>query len=636
MPTSTSSHRQIRIVITGHVDHGKSTLIGRLLHDTGSLPDGKLAELEAVSARRGVPLEWSFVLDSFQAERDQAVTIDTTQIWFRTAVRDVVIIDAPGHREFLKNMVSGAAAADAAVLVVDAAEGLREQTRRHAYLLHLLGLRQVAVVINKMDAVDHAAARFGVLAREVERYLAGIGLTAAAILPISARHGDGIAAYSPALGWFGGPTLLAVLDRFDAARPAVDRPLRFPVQDVYRTDGRRIVVGRVESGILRVGDRLLFSPSGRNARVTGIEVYGTAVPPMEARAGQAVGVTLDEPVYVERGDLASHEETPPQLTDVFRIRLFWFAARPLAVGDRYTLRLATRRVGVTVQAVEKIVDTDTLATRTGTAVARNAVAEVILRTDTLVALDGHADNPATGRAVLVDGGDIVGGGIVGMEGYPDQRRLMAAPRTANLQRVDHLLTPAVRARRLGHRGAVVWLTGLSGAGKSTVSMRLEQRLFALGYHTYVLDGDNVRRGLNADLGFSPADRAENIRRVGAVAALFADAGMVAVTAFISPYRADRARARAAAEAAGCPFLEVYVKASLETCERRDPKGLYAKARAGALPDFTGIASPYEPPETPDLVLDTEAEDADACVARAVAFLTRHLGLSVPDSTPDGV
>ncbi len=628
------ARHQLRIVVAGHVDHGKSTLIGRLLHDTGSLPEGKAEELRAISEKRGMPLEWSFVLDSFQAERDQAVTIDTTQIWFRTRTRDVVIIDAPGHREFLKNMISGAAAADAAVLVVDAVEGLRDQTRRHAYLLRLLGVRQVAVVINKMDAVGYSAARFGDLSRAVEQYLAGIGVTALAILPISARHGEGIMSFPAGLGWYDGPALLEVLERFHPARPAVDRPLRFPVQDVYRIDERRIVVGRVESGILRVGDRLVFSPAGRSARVAAIEVYG-APPPLEVRAGQVAGFTLDEPIFVERGDLASHEDGPPQLTDVVRVNLFWFGSRPLETGARYTVKLATHRAAVTVQSVERVIDTDTLESRQGGSVARNEVAEVVLRADTLLALDPHTDNPATGRVVLVDGYDIVGGGILSMGGYPDQRRLMAAPRSANLHQVDHLLSAETRARRQGHRGAVVWLTGLSGAGKSTIAMRLEQRLFALGYHAYVLDGDNVRRGLNSDLGFSPADRAENIRRVGAVAALFADAGTVAITAFISPYRADRVRARAAAAAVGCPFLEVHVKASLNACERRDPKGLYAKARAGTLPEFTGISSPYEAPEAPDLTLDTEGEDAAACVERAVAFVTARLGMSESetDSSP---
>ena len=294
IPRSSARGQQLKFVCVGHVDHGKSTLIGRLLHDTGSLPEGKLEELKLISERRGMPLEWSFVLDSFQAERDQAVTIDTTQIWFKTARRDCVIIDAPGHREFLKNMVSGAALADAAVLVIDAEEGVREQSRRHVYLLHLLGLRQIAVVINKMDRVGYAAERFAEVRGEIVRYLDDIGLAPSAVIPISARHGDNLAAPSSRMLWYGGGTLLEALDRFEPMAAPVEQPLRFPIQDVYKFDERRILVGRIATGVLRVGDTLLFSPSNLTARVKTIEAWNAAVAPVEAKAGQSIGITLDD------------------------------------------------------------------------------------------------------------------------------------------------------------------------------------------------------------------------------------------------------------------------------------------------------------------------------------------------------
>ncbi|MFQ5773790.1 MAG: adenylyl-sulfate kinase [Kiloniellaceae bacterium] len=612
----------LKIVIVGHVDHGKSTLIGRLLHDTGSLPPGKVEELKAVSARRGMALEWSFVLDAFQAERDQAVTIDTTQIWFKSALRDYVIIDAPGHREFLKNMVSGAASADAALLVVDAAEGVRETTRRHGYLLHLLGIRQVAVAINKMDLVDFDEGRFAEVAQEAARYLEGVGITPTAIVPVSAREGDNVAQGSLRTPWYEGPIVVQALDRLRSLTVAADQPLRFPVQDVYKFDHRRIVAGRVESGVLRVGDTLLFSPSNKTAKVRSIEAWNVADPPVEAHAGESIGITLDEQIFVERGEIASHVEHPPQLTTVFRATLFWLGREPLEPGKTYTLKLATQEGPVTVQSVEKIIDTDTLAARSASRVERNGVAEVLLRSRKVLALDESRTIPRCGRCVLADGYEIAGGGIISMEGYPDQRRALSVKAT-NLTAVEHRVAADSRAHRNGHCGGVLWFTGLSGAGKSTLAMEVEQLLFNKGYHVYVLDGDNVRRGLNVNLGFSPEDRAENIRRVGEVAGLFADAGFICITSFISPYQADRDRAR---EAAGEAFHEIYIQADLETCERRDPKGLYKRARAGEISEFTGVSAPYEPPLAPRLTVDTANHSVEECVQQILEYVERAFAL----------
>ena len=488
----------LRLVVVGHVDHGKSTLIGRLLHDTGSLPDGKLEELKAVSEKRGMPLEWSFVLDALQAERDQAVTIDITQIWLRTPRRDCVIIDAPGHREFLRNMVSGAASADAAVLVVDASEGMREQSRRHAYLLNLLGMRQVVVAVNKMDLVGHDAARFDEVRRSVEDFLHGLGLRASAVVPVSARHGENLADRAAAMPWYEGPTLLEALDRFEPSAAPVDRPLRLPIQDVYKFDHRRILVGRVETGVLRAGDQLLFSPANRTARIATIEHWGPGEAPVEVRAGRTVGITLDEPLFVERGDVASHADHAPVLTNVFRASLFWIGRKPLLPGQALTLKLGTDRAAVTVQSIDRVVDTQTLGGGDADQVRTNEVCEVTLRSREMLALDEHSANPATGRCVLVDGFDTVAAGVVNMRGYPDQRQLLTVKST-NIQEVDHLLNATARAWRNGHHGAVIWFTGLSGAGKSTLAMRAEQRLFQRGFQTYVLDGDNVRHGLNSDL-----------------------------------------------------------------------------------------------------------------------------------------
>jgi bifunctional enzyme CysN/CysC len=612
------SRPKLKIVIVGHVDHGKSTLVGRLFHDTGSLPEGKLETIKAVCERRGMPFEWAFLMDTLQAERDQGVTIDTAQIQFRTKARDYVIIDAPGHKEFLKNMITGAASSEAALLLIDAAEGVREQSRRHGYLLHLLGVDQVAVLINKMDLVGYSAERFGDVAEEYREYLTGLGVTPTGFIPISARAGDGIAARSKAMRWYQGPTVLDALDQFVPGTPPVELPLRLPVQDVYKFDQRRILVGRIASGRLAVGDELVFSPSNKTAKVKSIEGWSVPELPSEAIAGESVGITLEDQIFVERGELASHRERPPIESNVFRARVFWLGHAPLEPGNRYTLKLNTSETDVTVQSIESVIDTGDLSARPAALLERNGVAEVVLRGRGLLALDEHRANPLTGRFVLVEDHVPVGGGIISMEGYPDQRELITR-RATNITMVGHGVAREARAGRNGHKGGVLWFTGLSGSGKSTLALALEARLFAKGFHVYVLDGDNIRDGLNANLGFSPVDRAENIRRVGEVAALFADAGFLVISSFISPYRADRERARRAAPEA---FHEIHIEAPLEVCEARDPKGLYKRARSGEIPEFTGISSPYEPPEQAELVIHTGERAVDDCLSELMAYVDR--------------
>jgi len=614
-----NDNKTLKIVIVGHVDHGKSTLVGRLLHETDSLPEGKVESLRQVCDKRGMPFEWAFVMDALQAERDQGITIDTAQIPFKTPKRPYVIIDAPGHKEFLKNMVTGAASADAAVLVIDALDGVQEQSRRHGYLLHLLGLRQLAVVVNKMDAVDYSEARFYEVSAEIRAYLAEIGVTPTEIIPIAARHGDNIAARAATMPWFKGPTVLEALDGFAPAAEATELPLRFPVQDVYKLDHRRIIAGRIESGRLKVGDRLLFSPSGKTARIGSIESWNAATP-VVAEAGQSIGVTLDEQIFIERGQIASLYENAPIGTDVFRARIFWLGRAPLSAGRRYKLKLATAEHIVTVEKVERVIDVTDLASVSNEFVERNAVAEVIFRAAGRVALDTFIDNPRTGRFVLVDNYDIVGGGVISMDGFAETRCIPSAV-ASDLTSVEHKVTPEARSAVNRHKGGIVWLTGLSGSGKSTIAMEVERRLFNRGFQVFTLDGDNVRQGLNSDLGFSPEDRAENIRRVGEVANLFVQAGMVVLTSFISPYRVDRERARAINPGA---FHEVWVKADVEECKRRDPKGLYAKAIQGGIPEFTGISSPYEEPVHPELVLDTHALSVDEAVEKLIRYIERDL------------
>jgi len=613
----------MRVVIVGHVDHGKSTLVGRMFHDTGQLPDGKLEAIQEMCRKRGMPFEWAFLMDSLKAERDQGVTIDTSQIWFRHDDRQYVIIDAPGHREFIRNMVTGASNADAALLMIDADQGVRRQSRHHGYLLQLLGVRDVAVAVNKMDLVDYDEARFREVESEYRSYLDGIGVTPRRIIPISAREGDNIAQLSERMSWYDGATIIETLAEFTPPRPATGQPLRMPLQDVYKFDDRRILAGRVESGELAVGDELLFSPSNRSAQVASIESWNTHGPVTRAAAGQSIGITLDEQIFVERGEIASHVENAPVETDVFHLRLFWLADTPLQVGSRYGLKLGHRHLEATIERIERVIDVDALSDHAAGQVTRDEIADVVLRTNQLVALDPHDELPNTGRAILYDRHLTLAGGVVSMGSYPDQREQVTV-RSSNVTEVDHGVDNARRAARNRHQPGVLWFTGLSGAGKSTLAMALERRLFDEGYQVYVLDGDNVRSGLNANLGFSPDDRAENIRRVGEVAALLADAGMIVISAFISPYRADRERAR---EAAGDGFHEIFIKADVATCESRDPKGLYKRARAGEIAEFTGVSAPYEEPADPELVVDTGGRDVEPCLDELVAYVKSNFSNS---------
>jgi bifunctional enzyme CysN/CysC len=625
---TSAAREQLRIVIVGHVDHGKSTLVGRLFHDTGSLPEGKFEAIKAMCERRGMPFEWAFLMDSFQSERDQGITIDTSQIWFKTRKRDYVIIDAPGHREFIKNMITGASSAEAAMLLIDAGHGIQQQSRLHGFLLNLLGIRQVAVVVNKMDLVDYSAQRFAEIRQQYTHYLGGLGVTPDYFIPISARDGDNMAERSARMSWYEGPTVVEALDSFHPTARPTDQPLRLPIQDVYKFDDRRIIVGRIESGVLSVGDRLMFSPSNKTARVSSIESWSTPSKPVEAQAGQSVGVMLDDQLFLERGELASHEGDAPIETNVFRGRLFWLGHEALKVGDSYELKLMTRSTPVTVQKIERVFDAEDLTEKAAVEVPRHGVADVILRSRGLLALDEGRDMARSGRFALSDGHNIVAGGVVSMEGYPDQRELVTT-KGRNIKRVAHGVAVDARTARNGHMGGVLWFTGLSGAGKSTIAMAVEQELFVRGYQVYVLDGDNVRHGLNANLGFSPDDRAENIRRIGEVASLFADAGMIAITAFISPYRSDRQRAREAAKGA---FHEIYVEADVATCESRDPKGLYKKARSGVIAEFTGVSAPYEPPEAAELVVDTKKLSVADSVRKVLDYIERHMALKSPAKT----
>ena len=603
----------VNIVIVGHVDHGKSTLVGRLLHETGSLPDGKLEMLKAVSARRGMPFEWSFLLDALQTERDQGITIDTTQIRFRTGSRDVVLIDAPGHAEFLRNMITGASQADGAVLIIDALEGVRDQTRRHGYLLHLLGIKQVAVVVNKMDRVDFSAIRFKEISDEISAHLTGLGLTPKAVIPISARDGDGVAARTPRIGWYSGPTVVEALDALEPARPLESLALRLPVQAIYKFDDRRIVAGRIESGHLAAGDEIVIMPAGKTAKIKSVESWPITPVTENQGAGRSVGITLDRELFIERGDVIAHLGNAPRDTRRLRARIFWLHDKALVTGASILIRLGTRETRATVVAIEKAVDPGELASVETKAIARNHVGEIDIALAYPLAADPYTDNPRTGRLVIEVNGRIAGGGLV-LSVDAGQRAM-----PVDIVPVESAMRSDERSARYRHSGAVVWLTGLPGSGKSTLARALERRLFGQGGSPVLLDGDTLRAGLNSDLGFSATDRSENIRRLAEVATHLARNGHVAIVAAISPSTQDRAAARRIADTA---FREVYVATPVEVCESRDPKGHYAKARAGALHAFTGIGNDYQPPTECELAIDTSAHSVGEAIDEIEQMLVR--------------
>ena len=616
----------MKIVFVGHVDHGKSTLIGRILEQTGSLPEGKLEGLRNACEQQGRKFEYAFVLDALAEEQQQNITIDTTQIQFRTAKRGYTIIDAPGHQEFLKNMITGAASADAAIVVIAADEGAREQSRRHGQLLSLLGISQVLVAVNKMDLVDYSEAAFRAIEREYAGYLQTLAINARGFVPVSATSGANVESGNASLSWFKGPTLLGAIDQFDPPPSLSEQPLRFPVQDVYRLENRRVLVGRVESGTVRVGDDLLFSPHHKTARVAAIERW-PATAMESAGAGESVGITLQDQIFIERGHIASHQSDGPVESNRIHARVFWIGHEPLRVGASYGLKLVTQSVDCVVVALGNVTDAGTLGLEPAdrSELRVNEVAELTLQTRGPLVLDNHDRIPALGRFVLTAGGSLVGGGIISGALYTAAK----AAKSDNIFWSESEVTAERRARRNRHRGAVVWLTGLSGAGKSTIARSLETELFRRAMHTYILDGDNLRHGLNANLGFAPEDRAENIRRVSEVAKLMADAGTVVITSFISPYRADRARARAIALQASAEFIEVFVDAPLAICEQRDPKGLYQKARAGELKGFTGIDAPYEAPEDPEIIVRTDEQSPAESVDAILSELLPRLRLETP-------
>jgi bifunctional enzyme CysN/CysC len=534
---TTAQDAQIRqkmnIVIIGHVDHGKSTLVGRLLADTDSLPKGKLQEVQARCARNAKPFEYAFLLDALKDEQSQGITIDSARCFFHSAKREYILIDAPGHIEFLKNMISGAARAEAAVLVIDAKEGVQENSRRHGYLLGMLGVRQVAVCVNKMDLVDYSQDTFESIRREYSAFLSQVGIEARHFIPIAAREGVNIASHSEPTSWYAGPTVLEALDSFEKEPSSVDKPLRFPIQDIYKFteqgDDRRILAGRIETGSVRAGDEVVFQPSGKRSRIAGIEVFNADVT-LEASAGQSAGFTLTEQIYLVPGEIMSRaDQDSPHTASQIRVNLFWLGREPMVYNKRYILKLATAKIPVWLRQIHTVLDASDLTTETNRKhIERHDVAECALETLRPVAFDLSADIAQTGRFVIIDNYHIAGGGVI-LDTQDNQADLITEhvrQRQANWWRSK--ITPDVRAVRFGHRSTLVVLCGPVNTGKWAAARKLEEKLFAAGRMVYYLGLDNSLAGINSDLRQSGL-RDEFLRRLGETAHLFTDAGLILVT-----------------------------------------------------------------------------------------------------------
>ncbi|HWF59246.1 MAG TPA: GTP-binding protein [Nitrospira sp.] len=531
MSETTKPSENLNIVIVGHVDHGKSTLLGRLYADTGSLPDGKLEKVQAICKQQGKEFEYAFLFDAFLEEQEQGITIDTARTFFMWKNRQYIIIDAPGHKEFLKNMISGAARAEAALLLIDALEGVKEQSKKHGYLLSLLGVRQFAVVVNKMDLVGYRQDVFDGIEKEYREFLGQFKAAPSQFIPVSAKLGDNIANRSGQMSWYKGPTVLETLGAFNKEAARSEQPLRLPVQDVYKFDARRIITGRITAGCLKVGDHLVFSPSNKRANIRTVEAFNIEPQPTEGQAGQSIGVTLDEQIFVERGEVASHQAHLPLVSTAFRANLFWLGKRPLERGRKYLLRVSTKEVDCEVASIQRIIDTMDLAQQQGSnTINKNQVAELTLRTKVPIAFDLSASFEATGRFVLVDEYDIAGGGIITELVHDDQEFLREEARRRDFAWVKGEVTIEDRAQQYGHRAAVVLITGGRHTGKSFLARTLEGRLVADGRHAYLLDGENLRRGLDADLSEEERGQTtEMARRYGEVARLLTDTGLIVVS-----------------------------------------------------------------------------------------------------------
>jgi bifunctional enzyme CysN/CysC len=609
----------LRFLTCGSVDDGKSTLIGRLLYDTKLILEDQLVALAKDSRKHGTTgddIDLALLVDGLEAEREQGITIDVAYRFFSTPRRSFIVADTPGHEQYTRNMATGASNSDSAVILIDARKGVLTQTRRHSYICSLLGIRHVAVAVNKIDLVEFSGERFHHIMGDYFGFAQSLGFASITPIPLSARYGDNVTARSERMRWYDGPTLLEYLESIEVDQALAQKPFRFPVQWVNRPNlDFRGFSGTVASGTISEGDKIVVAASGKESVVTRIVTADGDLP--EARAGDAVTITLADEIDVARGDVLSRPENRPEVVDQFAAHVLWMSDEAMLPGRSYLLRIGTKYVPARITSLKHKVDVNTLEHIAGKTLGLNEIGLCNVATATPVAFDPYEENRDTGAFILVDRftNATAGAGMI----------TFGLRRATNIHRQDLLVDKSSRTRLNGHKPAILWFTGLSGSGKSTIANIVERELHARGVHTYMLDGDNVRHGLNRDLGFTDADRVENIRRVGEVAKLFVDAGLIVLCSFISPFRAERRMVRELV--GGEEFLEVFVDTPLEECMKRDPKGLYARAKEGKIKNFTGIDSPYEAPENPEIIVNTADGTAEEAARRILDQLHERLVVS---------
>ncbi|XKF16252.1 sulfate adenylyltransferase subunit CysN [Halomonas sp. BLK-85] len=603
----------LRFITCGSVDDGKSTLIGRLLFESKLLFEDQLASIEADSKKYGTQggdMDFALLVDGLAAEREQGITIDVAYRFFSTDKRKFIVADTPGHEQYTRNMVTGASNADAAILMVDARHGIMTQTRRHSFLMSLMGMRRVVVAINKMDLVDYSKARFDEIVEEYQAFAKQLGFENITFIPMSALKGDNVIEHSARMPWYHGTTLMGYLETVEVDDERLQRnPFRMAVQWVNRPNlDFRGFTGMISSGVIAPGDEIRVQPSGSTSKVSRIYTYDGDLE--QAVAGQSVTLLMEDEIDISRGDVISGVSSPAQTADQFETSLVWMHDEPLLPGRPYLMKLGTQTVSATVTDIKYQVNVNTLEHTASKQLDLNATGVCTLSLNKAVAFDPYTENQDTGGFILIDRmtNNTVGAGMLNFA--------LRRSQNIHMQHVD--IGKSQRAEAKVQKPAVLWFTGLSGAGKSTIANLVEQKLYAQGQHTYLLDGDNVRHGLNRDLGFTDADRVENIRRVSEVARLMVDAGLIVLTAFISPFRSERRMARDLLDEG--EFIEIFVDTPLDVAEERDPKGLYRKARRGELQNFTGIDSAYEAPESPEIHLHTDKlspEDAADAIIKAL-------------------